>query len=378
MPKASNEQHLLSQFLRYVTTDSPSLREGRFAALVQTAMRQTGISGMAASFDRPPKQLGGQTGNLIARVPGAAPGPTLLLSAHLDTVMSNAGIKPRVSGGVVTAGGAPILGADDKAAVACIVEALRVIHERKVLHPPLEIVFTFGEEIGLLGVRQLNLRSLRAKLGFVFDSNGPVGEIVARAPSHDRLRATITGVPAHAGANPEAGVSAIQIAARAIARMRLGRIDRLTTANIGVIQGGRATNIIPECVELRGEARSHDPARLSRQVQHMCECLHQAATELQGGIEVEVERQYESFHLTRSNQVVKLAMAAARQAGVEPRLVASGGGSDANILNARGIASVVMAVGYHEPHSRNESIPVAELSRLTNLIVALVQLAAKR
>jgi len=374
MSSAISDQRLLAQFLRFLKTDSPSLHEKRFAALVQDELRKSGIT---ATFDQTPKRLGGDTGNLIARIPGTAPGPTLLLSAHLDTVMSNAGIKPKVSGGVVTAGGAPILGADDKAAVVGIVEALRIIRERRLPHPPLEVVLTFGEEIGLLGVRHLDRRTLRAKMGFVFDSHGPVGEIVVRAPTHDKLRVEITGVPAHAGANPEAGVSAIQIAARAIARMRLGRIDRQTTANIGVISGGRATNVIPESVRLDGEARSHDADRLARQVQHMCECLHQAAAELHGGIDIEVRRQYQSFHLTRSDPVVKLAVAAARKAGVAPELVASGGGSDANILNAQGLSCVVMAVGYHEPHSRHESMPVAELGRLTELIVALVQLAVK-
>jgi tripeptide aminopeptidase len=276
-----NPQRLLKEFQDFVRIPSPSLRERKFAERMKKSLAALGIR---CREDGAAEKIGGDCGNLFARLPGDRNKPPLLLCAHLDTVeVGDDPISPVCKDGTVRASGKTILGADDKAAAAAILEALRVLKEKKIPHPPLEIVFTAAEEIGLVGAKQFDCRRLKAKAGFIFDASGPVGGMINKAPAYDAIRAVITGRAAHAGATPEDGISAIQIAGRAIAKMRLGRIDKQTTANIGLISGGTARNVVPDRCRLEGEARSHSPAALRRQVQHMLECIHQAAASASGG-----------------------------------------------------------------------------------------------
>ena len=368
-----NRERLLSCFLQLVRIPSLSGHESRVAELV--AGELAGL-GLAVERDQAHQSFGGDTGNVIGRLPGE--GEPILLCAHLDTAGPAEGVCPQVRAGRITSDGTTVLGADDKAAVAGLLEGLRTVVAHALPHPPLELLFTVAEEVGLKGSLGLEPGSLRSRMAFVADSAGPVGTIVNRGPGQDGVRAVVTGRAAHAGVAPEKGVSAIQIAARGIAAMRLGRIDEETTANIGLIRGGTATNIVPDRVELEGEARSHDDAKRVAQVQHMVACLHQAAAELGGGLEVEITPRYERFCVPESHPAVALAKQALRELGVRARLGATGGGSDANVFNAGGMPAVLLGVGYDNCHARDEFIRVGELERFAQLVVALITTAAGR
>jgi len=368
-----NPQRLTKEFLEFVRLPSPSLRERKFADRVKRSLAHLGLR---CREDRAGKAIGGDCGNLLVRLPGDRSKPTLLLCAHLDTVERGERIAPRVKHGVILSSGRTILGADDKAAVAAILEALRLLREKKIPHPPLEIVFTVAEELGLLGVQHFAHKRLKAKAGFILDSAGPVGGIISRAPSCDVIKATIIGRAAHAGAFPEEGVSAIRIAGRAIAKMRLGRVDKETTANIGLISGGTAQNVVPERCFLQGEARSHREASLRRQVQQMLRGLHDSAAALGGKMEVEIVRQFQAFHAPMNSPPVRIARRAARRLHLPFASRATGGGADTSVFAASGIPCVTVNIGCENPHSVNESISIEQLRLLAEFTLALILEAA--
>jgi len=282
-----------------------------------------------------------------------------LLNAHLDTVGPGDKIRPRISYGVITSDGKTILGADNKAGVAAIMEVLEVLKKDKIPHGDLQVIFTVQEEIGLLGARGIRKNWLKADLGYVLDG-GDVDTLIYKAPTQYNLTAEIIGRAAHAGVHPEAGINAIQVASQAIAKMKLGRIDRETTANIGIIKGGVATNIIPEKVELKGEARSHSPRKLKSQVKHMQRCLAQACRKNRAFLKLNVDNVYDSFDLATNEKVVKLAEKALANLNIKPQLKATGGGSDANIFNALGLKTLIIGVGADRVHSKNERLPIEE------------------
>jgi tripeptide aminopeptidase len=357
-------QTVLDTFLRLVRIDSPSGHEAPVAAYLEPLIRDLG-------FDtrRDP------TGNLIGVRPGrgAAAGATpLILSAHMDTVQPGIGIKPRVEDGVVRTDGTTILGADDKAGITAILEALRVLDAGGAPCRPLELVFTVEEETGLTGAKGLDIAALRSRQAVVLDSNGPVGTIVNQAPASDHIEAVVTGRAAHAGVAPEQGINALVAVARALADMRLGRIDAETTANFGVIAGGAATNIVPERVELKGEARSRSEAGLRGQTEHMVSRLKDAAAALGATAEVSVSRAYGAIDVAPDSPLIADLSVALRACGLEPSLQPTGGGSDANILNAAGIEAVNLGVGYSGPHSVDEHIAVEDLVKVTQVVCALM------
>lgn len=369
---AVNQERLLETFLRLLRIPSLSGREGAVAHLVAASLGELGLT---VERDQAHLQFGGEAGNVIARLPG--PGPPILVCAHLDTVGPGDHISPRVSASRITSDGTTILGADDKAAVAGILEAVRVVLEQSLPHAALELVFTVAEEVGLKGAKALDLGRLRSRLAYVADSEGRVGTMINRAPGQDSIKAVLTGKAAHAGVAPEKGVNAIKMAGQALAAMRLGRLDEETTANIGLIRGGLATNIVPDRVELEGEARSHRDDKREAQVQHMVECLHEAAAQMGGKVEVEITPMYRSFHIPETHPVVRLGRLAMRQVGLRPRLQATGGGSDANVFNEHGMAAVLLGVGYRDCHTKREYIPLAQLHKFAQLMVALLTAAAR-
>jgi tripeptide aminopeptidase len=271
---------------------------------------------------------------------------------------------------------ATILGADDKAAVAAILEAVESLAEDGVPHGDLRVIFDVAEEIGLFGARQLDPSDLNAEMGFVIDTMKPVAGITWSAPSHVNLLVEITGKASHAGMAPEQGVSAIVAASNAISKMNLGRIDDETTANIGVIEGGKARNIIPDRVQIKAEARSRNESKLAAQVEHMKSVFEHEAAKVGAHANVELEQEYYAFKWTGDDDVVKLAAEASRSMGIEPVLSDGGGGSDANVFNKAGLASVVIGVGYDGIHSPSENISVTDLAKCAEYSAALVKTAA--
>lgn len=369
-----NEQRLIESFLEYVQIDSETKHEGQFGAYMRDALEGLGLE---VHTDQAHEAFGGEYGNLIAFLPGDCEGKRVLLSAHLDTVAPGCGIKPKLKDGVITSDGTTVLGADCKAGIAAIIEALRVVKERGLPHPDVQVIFSVGEESGLLGARNIDPSELTSDVGFVLDMSGDVGNVVNEAVRHDRIYFDFHGKAAHAGVCPEQGISAIEAASRAIARMKLGRLDEETVANIGTIQGGVATNIVPEHVHVAGEARSHDDAKCIAQIEHMKRCAEEAAAEVGATVEVRLEFEYDHYLVPEDSTAMSLARAACEATGVECKAQRGGGGSDANIYNAIGVPSVVLACGMEAMHTKEEQLATRELVRAAELVVNLVIAACK-
>ncbi len=366
-----NRERFLADFLELVRIPSPSGREREVAQAVKAKILAMGLTVLE---DEAGKGFGGEQGNLIVKVPGNLEGvPPILLNAHLDTVLPCENVNPIVEGDKVRSDGRTILGADNKAGVCVLLELLRVLNEDDIQHGPLEIVFTVAEETGLHGAKHLDYSLISAEIGFVLDSGPPVNKVIVQAPSQKNLRAIVRGKSAHAGVSPEKGINAIQLAARAIASMRLGRIDQETTANIGVIRGGLATNIVPEEVEILGEARSHDPKKLEEQIAHMVSLIEKEAQKGGGKAEIEVTDVYRSFRITEDDLPSKVLKAALAKMGLKPQWEATGGGSDANIFNEHGIKCVLICCGEESPHSpENERLDIPSALQSVELLVNIV------
>jgi tripeptide aminopeptidase len=357
-----NEARLLENFLTLVRIDSPSGEEGAIAQELAAHLNRLGLSVHQDTLH-----------NIVARLPGQ--GEPILLAAHMDTVMPGRGVKPVVRDGIVYSDGTTILGSDDKSGIAIILEILHTITERNLPHPTIEVLLTVREEVGLAGAKGVDKSLLQSKLGVSFDTGGVPGSIVVSAPSHNLISAVVHGKAAHAGAEPELGINAILVAARALMDMPLGRLDDETTANIGTIKGGLASNIVPDRVELLGEARSRQLTKLEQQTAKMVKALQVAADHYSAKVDIEVQRAYDGYNLTESDATVSRLMAACRAAGIKPALVPSGGGSDANILNASGIQVVNLSTGMRSVHTVNEQIAVADMVACARIVMNYIGLS---
>jgi tripeptide aminopeptidase len=369
MPTVRSER-VTREFIELVRIDSPAGEEAVVAVELEARL---GALGLEVRNDR----SGPSTGNLIARWEATGPGQPILLTAHMDTVEPGRAVKPRLVDGVVASDGTTILGADCKVGMAAILEGLRALGEAGTAHPLVEVVLTWGEEVGHLGARELDFGQFRARLGFCLDALCPVGTIVNHAPGYDRLRAVFKGRGAHAGVEPELGVSAIVAAAHAIAGMQLGRIDDETTANLGLIRGGTARNAVPSEVVVEGEARSREAVKLAAQVAHMREWCQAGARQVGAEVEFSAEHEYSAYRIPPDAPVARLAVAAARRAGLGPTFTATGGGSDANNFNAAGLPTVVLGLGCTGAHTVRERVAISQLVALARYVVALVEEAGQ-
>ncbi len=364
------QDRLTQTFSNLVRIDSPSRREGAVAAFIRQKLEKLGFE---IKEDSAGKILEGETGNLIASLRGSVPAKPIGFSAHMDTVQPGTGIEPVVENGVIKSAGETILGSDDKAAIAAFLEAAEVIKENNLPHGDIQGIFTIWEEGGLNGSRNLDYELIHAEEVFVMDSNGPVGSIVNQGPSHDHLQVDFKGRAAHAGMEPENGISAVQMAARAVERMKLLRVDEYTTANIGTIQGGIATNIVPEKVTITAEARSLQDDRLREQTKAMVRAIEDAAADFGGEADLQVKRLYSAFELEESDPMIITLKEVLRGLGKEPAIVASGGGSDTNHFNAQGLKAVNLSVGMSKVHTVEEYISVEELSNCAKMVLEIVR-----
>ena len=379
-----NRDRMRDHFLALVQIDSLSRKEREVAMHLKGELTSLGAE---VSFDQADRPVGGTVGNLIGRLSGTQPGGApFLLCAHMDTVGPGEGVKPHVEENIIKSDGSTILGADDKSGIAIICEVLRVLQEEKVPRPELEILLTICEETGLLGVKHLDVSLLHARTGLVLDSSDP-DRLITRAPAANRLQFTLQGLEAHAGVCPEKGINAIRIASEAIAGMRLGRLDEETTANIGTIEGGSAINIIPKTAIVHGEARSHDEAKLEAQTEHMIRCFEEAARRHQltldgmthrGQVTCQVQRDYDRLFIPEEARIVRLVRQAAHTLGREITLWRTGGGSDANILCARGLEVANVGTGQREVHTVQEYLLLNDMVRSAELILETVKLYATR
>lgn len=369
MTSQINNQRLLNTFMELCAIDAEPTQERAMADHLTARLTALGFT---VTEDDAGTRLGGTAGNLYATLAGTGPGETLLFSCHMDRVVPGCGVKPQLKGEYLVSDGSTVLGADDVAGLAAVLEGLMAVQEQGLPHPPLELLFSVAEELSLQGSEQCDMGQLVSRCGFVLDAGGPVGEIVVTAPEQVRLSAVIRGRAAHAGIAPQEGISAIQIAATAIASMKLLRIDDETTANIGSIRADGPTNIVPDRCELSAEARSTDPAHLAAQVAAMQQALEEAAAAAGGQVEISLRSNYRSYRLDPASAPVRRASAAARQLGLQVRYRSTGGGSDANFLNERGIPTAVLCCGFEKVHTCEERIAVAELTRLAQWVAAIL------
>ncbi len=321
--------------------------------------------------------LGGTAGNLYCRIPATAGehGTPLFLCAHTDTVPHELPITPIVSDGIVTNAEDGILGADNKATVAAMLDAVRQLVQGGLAHAGVELVLTAQEEVGLRGAKAFDHERLQAGIGYVFDHASPIGGMVLEAPSQYSIDARFIGREAHSGIAPEQGRSAIAAAGRAIAEMRLGRIDDETTANIGLIHGGSARNIVAGQCMVSAEARSLDPTKALRQCQAMIDAITHAADAEGCEVETATTHEYEAYRLRRSEPVVVLAEQALTACGYVPEVLRTGGGADSHIFNARGRPCLNLPSGMRAIHTSSEAIAVADVEGIVRIVLALVEAA---
>ena len=366
---------LVKEFLELVQIDSETKHEEIIAPILVEKLEAMGFEVIQ---DDAHTRNGHGAGNIIATLKGSPDVEPIYFTVHMDTVVPGKGIKPEIrDDGYIYSDGTTILGADDKAGMAALFEMARRLKEQDIAHGTIQFIITAGEESGLVGAKELDPSMIIAKYGFAVDSNGDVGGIVTAAPFQARIEAKIIGKTAHAGVAPEKGISAITLAAKAISKMQLGRLDEETTANIGRFEGGQATNIVCDEVTILAEARSIDEGKLNAQTKHMKDTFETVAEQLGGRAEVEVKLMYPGFRATEDDKVVQVAMEAARAVDREPVLGISGGGSDANVIAGFGIPTVNLAVGYEEIHTTNERMPIKELEKLADYLVEIVKCAAK-
>jgi tripeptide aminopeptidase len=367
---------LVDLFLELCALPSPPGDERDVADRVTGELDRLGL---AWHEDGAAGRLGSSTGNIVCRIPPLVDeGVPLLFCAHLDTVPVEGPLEPALDeDGLIRNAGGAILGADNKSAVVAMLEAARRVLADGRPHAGIELVFTPKEEIGLLGAAELDISQLQARAGFVYDQAAPIGEIVVGAPSAQELVLRFHGRPSHAGMYPEEGRSAILAAARAIVDMPLGRIDDETSANVGLVTGGSARNIVPGWCELQAEVRSHDFSRVSEVVQQLIDASAYAAAVSDCTLETAIEPKYRGYRLRADSLPVRLASEGLREAGFEPRLVLSGGAADANVFNERGLPCTNLANGMVDIHTPDERIAVDDLERMVDVTLGIVAAALK-
>lgn len=362
---------LIQTFLELVQLDSESKSERPVADYTAAKLRALGYE---VKEDHANAQTGGNAGNIIACKPGNTEGKTVMFCSHMDTVPPGCGVKPIVDGDIIRTDGTTVLGGDDKAGIAAILEAATAIEENHIAHGPIQVVFTISEEIGLLGAKYIDLEGfLKTDAAFLFDSEGMPGEICIASPYHIDVTATFHGKAAHAGLEPEKGINAIVMASKAVAAMTLGRLDEESCANIGIIEGGRATNIVTPEATIFGEARSLKKERVDEIIADMVRCCNEAAAEMGGTVDVKVEESYSAVDLSPDDATVQLGCRAARRIGLEPKLVKSGGGTDANVFCGKGIPAANVGVGMCKIHSVEEYLEIPAMKAAADFILAVVE-----
>ncbi|WP_028117404.1 M20/M25/M40 family metallo-hydrolase [Ferrimonas senticii] len=360
---AINQDRLVNHFIELVKIDSESGNEKQIA---ETLAEQLGQLGFTITKQAVPAERSNGF-NLYAKLNGTLPG-SVVMSCHMDTVTPGNGIEPVINDGIISSAGDTILGGDDKSGIAAIIEAVRAIQDSGKAHKTLELAFTIDEERGLYGAKLFDTSLIESNHAIVLDSGGPIGTIITTAPGQQNINVTIKGKPAHAGVAPEQGINALTVAADAITNMKLSRIDAETTANIGVVAGGLATNIVMPELKLQAEARSLDEGKLAAQVEHMVATFQAAADKHGAGIDIDVNRSYNPYRIAAEHPLVVAVSAAFTACGIAPILGSTGGGSDANIFNEKGLTTVNLSTGMAKVHTTDEYIAIADMVAIATMI----------
>lgn len=365
-----NRDNIVNKFLDYVKIYSPSHEEAEFAKVLKAELEDLGFH---VYEDKAGELANSNSGNIIGYLKGNKDVDPIMFCAHMDTVTPCKDIEPIIEDGIIRSKGNTILSADDKAGIVAILQGIRYIKEKGIDHGDIEVIFTVCEEVGLLGAKNLDYSKIRSKNAFILDSGGPLGGVIVKGPSASQISAKFHGKAAHAGLSPEEGISAIEVAARAIDRMNLLRIDEETTANVGTIKGGMATNIVADYAEAEFEARSLDAEKLKKQVKHMVYTLSMAGKEFNSKVEIQVENSYPTFHIEKDAEILNIAKKAMEKAGLDYREGSTGGGSDTNIFNGNGISAITIDIGMYKAHSVDEFISVDDLVKSAEVVAAIVQ-----
>lgn len=361
---------LLQEFMELVQIDSESYAEGEFQhALIQRFQ----ALGLTMIEDDTKEQTGLGANNFVARLDGDRGIKSIFFSSHMDTVSPGQGIRPRERDGRVESDQTTILGADDKAGIAIMIELIKRLKEQHIPHGPIEFILTAGEEVGLLGAKAVDMSMLEATYGYVLDNGGPVGGIITASPSMYRLDVKVTGRAAHAGLEPENGISAIEVVAQAISRMKLGRIDHETTANIGQVKGGTAMNVVMEQLEFVAEVRSFDHHKCLEQVKMMETLLNEEVTKYGAKLDFQATPLITGYQFEEIHPLLVHAKTCLESIGRDARFERSGGGTDANVFNEKGKDVVNVSIGYEEIHTVNEYIPIEEFEQTVNFALELVR-----
>lgn len=370
-----NSTRVENTLLELLAINSPSKHE---RALVDCLKGKLAALGFEVEEDDAAAKTGGNAGNIIATRKGSVPGATgIFFCCHTDTVEPTDKLKIVKEDGIIKSDGTTILGADDKAGITAILEGCQSVIESGAPVGDIQVFFTASEEIGLLGARYLDRAKVITQMGYVLDAGEPVAGIVVSAPTHDVMEVKIEGTAAHAGGAPEKGVSAIVAAANAISKMKLGRLDEETTANVGIIEGGKALNIVPDLCIVKAEARSRNNAKLDEQIEHMRSLFIDEAAKIGAKATFTHEREYSTYRFAEADAPIKLAMEASRRIGIEPHTMEIGGGSDANVFNASGLPAVVLGLGHENAHAVTEYCPLDKLTKACEFVEALIKVAAE-
>ncbi|OFP01309.1 MULTISPECIES: M20/M25/M40 family metallo-hydrolase [Staphylococcus] len=372
-----NKQRLLDTFLELVQIDSETGHEEIIQPILKEKFENLGLE---VKEDHAGEQNELGANNLVCTLPAVNTNANqidkIYFTSHMDTVIPGINVKPIVKDdGYIYSDGTTVLGADDKAGRAAIFELIRSLKENNIKHGQIQFVITVGEESGLLGAKALNPDLLDSKFGYAVDASAPVGTTVLGAPTQMKIAAVIHGKKAHAS-TPNKGVSAINIAAKAVSRMKLGQIDEETTANIGSFHGGSVTNIVADEVTLHAEARSHSKQKIIDQIHHMEEVFKNTAEEFGCTTDVEIEESYQGFKVSEEAEVTQIAIKSAEQLGLSGNTVISGGGSDGNIINALGLPTVILGIGYENIHTTEERMEIKSLNLLAEQLIEIVKIVS--
>lgn len=375
-----DKERLARTFVRLCEIDSPSRREGNVAKYLKKRLAELGAVRIVE--DQSATATGSESGNLIANFNsnGSTEKPIFFV-CHMDTVEPGCGVEVERNGDTFTSRGDTVLGGDDKSGIAALLEVMQVVAENNLPCRPVELVFTTCEEIGLLGAKALDYQLMEAEFGYALDSSG-IDKLIVGAPASKRLKIVVNGVAAHAGLQPEEGVSAFVLAAQAITKLSFGRLDDQSSANLGLIQGGVATNIIPDRVVIEGEVRSHSEEKLASHTDTIQKTFQQVVEEwpkrkMNGkvlpGVDVEVWEEYPLMSFAENDPVVTRVRQAGERLGKSLEFKVAGGGSDANVINSYGLPTAIIATGMTKVHTTNESLDLADLVSLIELIYELIR-----
>lgn len=371
-----NTERLVDTFCELVRTDSTSGNERQMADLLKRKLEEMGYK---PEEDNAGEAINGNAGNVIVKVPGNVEAPPLLFMAHMDTVEPGKGKIPVINGDIITSDGTTVLGGDDLAGVACILEAINILKEEKAPHGDVYAVFSIAEETGLYGAKMLDTSRIPAKYAFVLDEGGPIGTVAVKAPYQSKIRFIVKGKAAHAGVCPEEGLNAIRAASVAIANLPfMGRIDGESTCNIGIINGGRATNIVPDEVIIDGELRSLSEQKLNDFTNQWVESFKNSIEKEKATVQIELKRVYGGFHIPETHPIMSLLKNATEALNLPLLPESTGGGSDTNVLNTKGIPAVNLSVGMTNVHGTNEKIAISDMVRATALIVEIIKVNAQQ